>query len=248
MFLCVMFLFVQVMSASAVAQDSNGTPATPDAIAGGATDVADGAPQSSEATQQSDTASSEAEMGSSKFTVCILGLKYREVRPDGRIMGGAMYYLSRGLGELALAKMIVITGAWQPDGNPEFAKMIEAKNGAGLMSLVMDGEIPGFRYVLAIAVFLFAFSTMISWSYYGERCWAYLFGDGASMSFRIIFLVFTFLGSILTSTNFLEFGDLMIFGMAIPNIIGLVLLSGKVKVDLDDYLTMLRKGEFTVRK
>ena len=68
------------------------------------------------------------------------------------------------------------------------------------------------------------------------------------MSFRIIFLVFTFLGSILTSTNVLEFGDLMIFSMAIPNIIGLVLLSGKVKVDLDDYRTMLRKGEFTVRK
>ncbi|MEO2012902.1 MAG: alanine/glycine:cation symporter family protein [Fuerstiella sp.] len=144
------------------------------------------------------------------------------------------------------ALVIVITGAWDPIQNPEFASLIESKNGAALTSVAMDQQIPGFRYVLSVAVVLFAFSTMISWSYYGERCWAYLFGDNASMSYRIIFLIFTFMGSIVSATNVLDFGDLMIFGMAIPNIIGVVLLSGKVRQDLDVYWQKLKNGEFEI--
>ena len=144
------------------------------------------------------------------------------------------------------ALVIVITGAWDPIQNPEFASLIESKNGAALTSVAMDLQIPGFRYVLSVAVVLFAFSTMISWSYYGERCWAYLFGDNASMSYRIIFLIFTFMGSIVSATNVLDFGDLMIFGMAIPNIIGVVLLSGKVRRDLDVYWQKLKNGDFEI--
>ncbi|MEO2030417.1 MAG: alanine/glycine:cation symporter family protein [Fuerstiella sp.] len=144
------------------------------------------------------------------------------------------------------ALVIVITGAWDTAQNPQYASLIENDNGAALTSLAMDGQIPGFRYVLAVAVVLFAFSTMISWSYYGERCWAYLFGDNASMSYRIIFLIFTFLGSIVSATNVLDFGDLMIFGMAIPNIIGVVLLSGKVRKDLDEYWQKLKNGDLEV--
>ncbi|MCP4786310.1 MAG: alanine:cation symporter family protein [Fuerstiella sp.] len=144
------------------------------------------------------------------------------------------------------ALVIVITGAWDPIQNPEFASLIESKNGAALTSVAMDQQIPGFRYVLSVAVVLFAFSTMISWSYYGERCWAYLFGDNASMSYRIIFLIFTFMGSIVSATNVLDFGDLMIFGMAIPNIIGVVLLSGKVRQDLDEYWQKLKNGDFEI--
>lgn len=142
------------------------------------------------------------------------------------------------------ALVIVITGAWNAEAHPEWADLISQGNGAALTSVAMDSQINGFRYVLAVAVILFAFSTMISWSYYGERCWAFLFGDNASMSYRIIFLIFTFLGSILSSTNVLDFGDLMIFGMAVPNIIGVVLLSGKVRKDLDDYWARLHRGEF----
>ena len=142
------------------------------------------------------------------------------------------------------ALVIVITGAWDKGAGPEYAQLIELKDGAALTSLAMDSEIPRFRYVMAIAVVLFAFSTMISWSYYGERCWAYLFGDGSSMLYRIIFIVFTFLGSIMSATNVLDFGDLMILGMAIPNIIGVVLLSGIVRKELDGYWGKLKAGEF----
>ena len=98
-------------------------------------------------------------------------------------------------------------------------------------------------YVLAAATFLFAYSTMISWSYYGERCWAYLFGDGSSMVYRIIFLIFTFLGSVISVGNILQFSDLMIFGMMVPNMIGLFLLSNKVRRDLTDYWSKLTSGE-----
>jgi AGCS family alanine or glycine:cation symporter len=142
------------------------------------------------------------------------------------------------------ALVIVVTGAWNPESGPEYAQHIQSDNGAALTSLAMDAEIPGFKYVLAVAVVLFAFSTMISWSYYGERCWAYLFGDGTSMIYRLIFLVFTFLGSILSGQNVLKFGDAMILGMAIPNIIGVVLLSGIVKRELDVYWKKLKSGEF----
>jgi AGCS family alanine or glycine:cation symporter len=84
---------------------------------------------------------------------------------------------------------------------------------------------------------------MISWSYYGERCWAWMFGDNSSIIYKIIFLIFTFLGSVITATNILNFSDLMILGMAFPNILGLLLLSGKVKIELEDYEKRILKKE-----
>jgi AGCS family alanine or glycine:cation symporter len=146
------------------------------------------------------------------------------------------------------ALVIVITGAYDGVAHPEFAENISNANGAGLTSQAFESVISWFPYVLSVAVVLFAFSTMISWSYYGERCWAYLFGDGSSMIYRVVFLVFTFLGSIITAQNVLDFGDLMILGMAFPNILGVLLLSGGVKQDLDLYWAKLRAGELKIYK
>lgn len=143
------------------------------------------------------------------------------------------------------ALVIVITGAYD---NPAYAEVIGARKGAALTSMAMKESISWFPYVLSVAVFLFAYSTMISWSYYGERCWAYLFGDGASMSYRLLFLVMTFLGSIITAQNVLEFGDIMILAMAFPNLVGVLLLSGQIRRDLTDYMGRLRAGEFVVRR
>ncbi|MEE2711317.1 MAG: alanine/glycine:cation symporter family protein [Planctomycetota bacterium] len=143
------------------------------------------------------------------------------------------------------ALVIIITGAYN---NPDYAAEIAGKNGAALTSKAMGSELAFMPYVLAIAVMLFAYSTMISWSYYGERCWAYLFGDGSSMIYRIIFVVFVFLGSMATAQNILNFGDLLIFGMVLPNIIGVLLLSGKVRRRYDEYMTKLRAGEYKTFK
>ena len=100
-----------------------------------------------------------------------------------------------------------------------------------------------FPWILMIAVVLFAFSTMISWSYYGERCWVRLFGTRSSIFYKIIFLGFVILGSITTAKNVLEFGDLMILLMAFPNIIGLYFLQGHVARALTDYESKLASGE-----
>ena len=139
------------------------------------------------------------------------------------------------------ALVIVITGAYE---NPAYAEAIAQNNGAALTSNAMGEQISWFPYVLSVAVLLFAYSTMISWSYYGERCFVYLFGDRASMTYRITFLVFVFLGSVMSATNVLGLSDLMILGMAFPNILGVLLLSGKIKADLDDYWKRYKSGEF----
>jgi AGCS family alanine or glycine:cation symporter len=138
------------------------------------------------------------------------------------------------------ALVIVFSGAYN---NPEYAGIIASRQGAALTSRAMGEHYTWVPYMLSLAVFLFAYSTMISWSYYGERCWAYLFGDRSSTSYRVLFLTFTFLGSIITAVNVLNFGDLMILGMAFPNILGLFLLHGKVRAELKEYWRKLKSGE-----
>ncbi len=140
------------------------------------------------------------------------------------------------------ALVIIITGVYEPksfttDTNQQslLQGYIDNDQGGALTLVAMESVIPWFSYILSFAVFLFAFSTMISWSYYGERCWVWLFGDSSSIIYKVLFLLFTFLGSIITAKNILVFSDLMILGMAFPNILGLFLLSNKVKNDLVTY-------------
>jgi len=148
------------------------------------------------------------------------------------------------------ALVIVITGVYTGD-QASTAELVANKEGAALTSMAFQ-SVPvlagWFPWVLMIAVMLFAFSTMISWSYYGERCWTNLFGQGSSLSYKVLFLVFVMLGSVITATNVLEFGDLMILLMAFPNILGLYFLQGHVKQGLDEYEQKRAAGEFKVFK
>jgi AGCS family alanine or glycine:cation symporter len=136
------------------------------------------------------------------------------------------------------ALVCMITGTYL---EPEFRG--EGFAGTSLTAAAFDSVIPGARYVLAFAVMMFAFSTMISWSYYGERSWEYLFGARSIMLYRIIFLFFVFLGSVTALGNVVGFSDMMILGMAFPNIIAGVLLSPQVRQVLFDYYNRLRSGE-----
>ncbi len=139
--------------------------------------------------------------------------------------------------------VIVITGAYSDPANEA---IIQANRGAVLTSNALESVQNWFPLVLGLAVVMFAFSTMISWSYYGERCVTHLLGPRASLPFKLFFLVCVFLGSIMTATNVLEFSDLMLLSMALPNILGLVLLSGQVRRALTDYWRRYRLGEFEV--
>jgi len=124
----------------------------------------------------------------------------------------------------------------------------ETLSGIAVTAAAFATVIPWFPVILSIAAVLFAFSTMISWSYYGERCWTALFGTGSSLIYKLLFLVCVFLGSVFSLGSVLDFSDLMILGMAFPNILGCLLLSGKVRGALDTYLSKLEAGEFKTTK
>ena len=136
------------------------------------------------------------------------------------------------------ALVIVITGAYE---NPAYLDLVEQHKGAALTFKAMSETISWAPYILSIAVTLFAFSTIISWSYYGERCFSFVFGERYSLVYKVLLLLVIFLGSVATSVNAMEFSDLMILSMAFPNLVGAVLLSGKVKSALKDYQNLLKK-------
>jgi AGCS family alanine or glycine:cation symporter len=123
---------------------------------------------------------------------------------------------------------------------------VEAKGGGVVDTMEAFGTVlPWFPWVIAIAAILFAFSTMVSWSYYGESAAVWLFGEGVRLPYKVVFVMAVVLGSVLKLGSVLDFSDLMILGMAFPNILGVVLLSGKVKRALDEYMGKLSRGEFS---
>ncbi|TLS75972.1 alanine:cation symporter family protein [Mariprofundus erugo] len=138
------------------------------------------------------------------------------------------------------ALVIVLTGVYNA---PEHHALVEASKGAALTAVAFGSVISWFPIILSVSVVLFAYSTMISWSYYGERCWTYVFGERYSMVYRIIFLMFIVLASLVSAGNILDFSDLLLLAMAFPNLLALYLLQGKVAFALKEYLARLRSGE-----
>ena len=114
--------------------------------------------------------------------------------------------------------------------------------GAGITSKAFEQYIPYSDLFLTIAVFLFAVSTMISWSYYGIQSWKFLFGMGqrADMTYKMLFLIFIIIGSAASMDSIWAFSDAMIFAMVFPNMIGLYFLFPVVKKELNRYLTAIR--------
>jgi len=126
-----------------------------------------------------------------------------------------------------------------------FAEDTHGLSGAALTSGAFEHALGSWaKYVLAVAAILFAFSTMISWSYYGQKAWTYLFGESksANRSYQFLFLAFIIIGSASSLGAVLDFSDMMILGMAFPNILGLYFLSSEVKEDLKDYFSRIKSG------
>jgi AGCS family alanine or glycine:cation symporter len=139
------------------------------------------------------------------------------------------------------ALVIVTTGVYMPDG--EFAGLVASKQGAALTAAAYGTVISWFPVILSFSIVLFAFSTMISWSYYGERSWTYLFGEKYTLVYKLIFISFTVIASVTSASTLLEFSDLLILAMALPNLIGLYMLQGDVKRNLTEYLEKWKSGE-----
>jgi AGCS family alanine or glycine:cation symporter len=118
-------------------------------------------------------------------------------------------------------------------------------SGVELTSIAFGQSISWFPYVLTLVVLLFAFSTMISWSYYGLKAWTYLVGEGKrrELVFKLGYCGFVIVGAVAQLGAVIDFSDAMIFSMAVVNIIALYFLLPIVKRELESYLARLASGE-----
>jgi AGCS family alanine or glycine:cation symporter len=120
----------------------------------------------------------------------------------------------------------------------------QGMTGSTLTNAAFTKVFPWFDWVLMVAIIMFAYATMISWSYYGMKSWAYLFGEKwwIKQSFNVLFMACTVIGAVSGLGAVIDFSDMMILGMAFPNIIGLFILSAEVKADLKSYMHDLKSG------
>jgi AGCS family alanine or glycine:cation symporter len=134
------------------------------------------------------------------------------------------------------ALVIIITGSWDPSVDPSA--------GVQLTSKAFESAFSWFPYVLTIAVVLFAFSTMISWSYYGLKSWTFLFGENkvTDATYKLLFLFFVVIGSSMQLGAVIDFSDAMIFAMAFPNLLGCYFLLPVVKKELNEYWDDYKSG------
>jgi AGCS family alanine or glycine:cation symporter len=134
-----------------------------------------------------------------------------------------------------------------------YAENTQGLEGVLLTSAAFKSVISWFPYVLLVAVTLFAFSTIISWSYYGLKGFEYLFGDlgekylgsrrKTNLIFQFSFLIFVVIGSSTDILTVMEFSDMMILAMSIPNLFGLFIMAPEIKNDLNDYWSRLKSGQ-----
>lgn len=132
------------------------------------------------------------------------------------------------------ALTIVITNAHTTSG----------LDGIGMTSAAFATVINWFPVILSFAVVLFAFSTQISWSYYGLKAWTYLLGESrtAELSYKALFCAFTVIGAAMSLGKVVDFSDAAMFAMAIPNIIGLYLLAPVAKREAAAYIHRIESG------
>lgn len=127
---------------------------------------------------------------------------------------------------------------------------VPIKEGVENTAIAFDSVIPHFSIILTIAVILFAFSTMISWSYYGMQGWIYLFGRGkiTELVYKLFFLLAVVVGASISLGAVINFSDAMIFAMVVPNIIGVILLTPVVRKELKRYMNAINKKEVAIEE
>ncbi|MBN1251912.1 MAG: amino acid carrier protein [Bacteroidales bacterium] len=183
--------------------------------------------------------SNEAGVGSASIA-------HSAVKTDEPISEGIVALLEPFIDTVVICTMtalvIIFTGFYEAD-------MAAGLNGAELTSKAFESVFSWFPYLLTFAIFLFAFSTMISWSYYGLNGFKFLFGRFIKNKKTIaniyfaIFLIFIIIGSSSSLGAVLDFSDMAILSMAFPNILGLLILSGEVRKDMKSYFKRIKSGE-----
>lgn len=126
------------------------------------------------------------------------------------------------------------------------ASFTQGLGGIEMTSLAFERNISWSPYAIAIAGLLFAFSTMIAWSYYGLKGWTYLVGESkpADLGFKLVFCLFVVIGCSIQLAAVLDFSDAMVFVICVPNILGLYILAPTLKRRLGRYHDRLATGQF----
>ena len=140
--------------------------------------------------------------------------------------------------------IIIAQPPFYTSAQEKFAGGAVEPDGVVVTSKAFETVIPDFPIILAVAVALFAFSTLITWSYYGLKAWTTLFGRTpfSENLYRVIFCLFTVIGTVLTFGQVLDFADAMLFLTAFVNLLGVYLLLPVVKKEMTDYLADRKSG------
>lgn len=179
--------------------------------------------------------SNEAGLGSSPMA-------HAAVKVDEPVKEGLVAMLEPFIDTLIICTMtalvIISSGLWSPEVNTAML------NGSPLTSAAFEHVLPGFgRIMVTLGVLLFGFSTILTWSYYGEKGIEYIGGEKAKLPYKFVFLAVTLLGATVNLQLIWDFADVANALMALPNIIGLMALSGVVAVMGRKYFRELGEGK-----
>ncbi|TNF36846.1 MAG: alanine:cation symporter family protein [Deltaproteobacteria bacterium] len=165
-------------------------------------------------------------------------IAHAAVKTDEPIREGVVALLEPFVDTIVICTMtalvILISGVWTQQG----------LDGAPLTAAAFDSAFDGFGSILVpVAVFLFAISTMISWSYYGEKGVEFFLGRRAVMPYRLLFVGLVFIGAVWKLGPVLDFSDAMFGLVAVPNLIALFILTPRIRALTSDYFGRLKSGQ-----
>ncbi|MCP4935738.1 MAG: alanine:cation symporter family protein [bacterium] len=179
--------------------------------------------------------SNEAGIGSASIA-------HSAVRTNEPVTEGYVSLLEPFIDTIIICTITALVIGTSQVADPNFAG--NAK-GIAMTSAAFERQLSWFPIPLAFAGVLFAFSTMISWSYYGLKGWTYLFGEGdfGQTIYKLIFCAFVALGCIVQLGPILDISDALVFLICVPNILGLYFLAPIVKREMESYFGRIKSGE-----
>ena len=180
--------------------------------------------------------SNEAGIGSASIA-------HSAVRTNEPVTEGIVSLLEPFIDTIVICTITALVIGTAQVSEPGFA--LVGVQGIAMTSAAFEREISWFPIPLAFAAMLFAFSTMISWSYYGLKGWTYLFGESKPMDrlYKLIFCIFVALGCMVQLGPILDISDALVFLICVPNILGLYFLAPIVKREMDSYFARVKSGE-----
>ena len=177
--------------------------------------------------------SNEAGIGSASIA-------HSAVRTNEPVTEGFVSLLEPFIDTIIICTITALVIGTAQVADPNFAG---TATGVAMTSAAFEREFSWFPYPLAFAALLFAFSTMVSWSYYGLKGWTYLFGENSQQLYKIIFCVFVALGCMVQLGPILDISDALVFLICVPNILALYFLAPVVKREMNSYLARVKSGE-----